>query len=213
MPPKDMVRRKMSQKQHQLLKAEDSKEEQLLTHDALSPEAEHNRPDPRVLTPHNIMQLQRTIGNQAVMRFLGQAKVQRQGGSPVSLHSPTKIQRVWENTIEHATKLRDGGKITVFDDRVQHAIDEHGLTNGKVGPGWYKFQTDDLATVKGYIEGTLKSGTIKLGHRDSYDFECSFTGPIGVNSKGATTAKMRVVVVQLGAKGDRGKIMTAYPIV
>jgi hypothetical protein len=130
----------------------------------------------------------------------------------VTLRNIMRVIQRWVNTVQHATVLRDAGRITIFDDRIQHIIDEHGKTTGKVSPLWAKLYTDDPKIIKGYVEGVLKYGTPKLGERSAYDFEAGFTGPIGETSTGTKATKMRVVVVELGRSGSRGKVQTAYPI-
>jgi hypothetical protein len=137
--------------------------------------------------------------------------VQQTGSYQVQRQVTGVIQRVWANTVEHAKSIRDN--IRLYEDRLDHIIEEHALSGGEGRDRIGRFNTDNRETIRNYVLATIKSGTPKLGPRSAYDFECDFTGPIGTDDAGAESKRVRVVVTQATQKNDNvGKVQTAYPI-
>ena len=137
--------------------------------------------------------------------------MQRQTIPVLATQGARVIQRTWEHTVEHAVTIRDN--IRLYPDRLAHIIEEHALSGGAGRGKVSRFNTDNVAFIESYVRNTIKFGTVKLGPRGAYDFECNFAGPIGTTNDGKSSSRVRVVVVQATAKNDNvGKVQTGYPI-
>jgi hypothetical protein len=149
---------------------------------------------------HGLIALQRTAGNAAVTSL-----VQGRAAGPV-------VQRWVEYTTEYAIQLADAKKITIFDDRLDHVLERHGPEGTAKGASFHRFYSGDKATIRSYVIRALRQGRVTKSPGSAFDFEYTFDEPIGEDTAGEKVSRIRVVVVQNGKVGDRGKVQTAYPI-
>ncbi|MDA0672671.1 MAG: DUF4157 domain-containing protein [Cyanobacteria bacterium] len=127
--------------------------------------------------------------------------------------APLDTIQCWiDYSTDYAEELADNGNIAIFDDRIQHVLERHGPEGSASGPTFHRFYTSKASVIKGYIKTALAKGTVYKAPGEAFDFEFTFSEDIGEDTTGEKVQRIRVVVVQTGRVGDRGKVQTAYPI-